>query len=546
MTKITSISQYSLLFFLVFSINIFSNDSKTISELLEKATILENQNNYEKAIVIYNQALKIASENFLSTDASYIYKKIGDSYYDLKKYNFAKTYFKKSIQKNSLSKHLAPTHFNLALVFRKQKNIDSLLFHIQKSLDCYENLEDSEIKFNTYLKSGILLKNNGNYDLAISYLIKAYEGFDNLNNNSKKASVSNTIGSIQRLQGNFDIAKKYYLEALTLRKQLGDSVKLSYGYNNLANILNTQKKYDSAIIYYKKAIHIQEALNKKEELGKYYYNLGTIYFTQKKLNKAATNYKKSIRIKKSNYDLLSITNQYNELAAIYLKKNNSFLTKKYLDSANLYLNSNQNKDVLLRHYDLQSQYHKKINDYQTSLKFREQHNLLYKSLFKQKQTKIIQELQERFESKQKNQKIKHLVKGDKIQKAVISNQKKDLKLKNLILIVCVVLLILVTVVYFLFKEKQKLKEKNLELFRLKSIFKSQEAIKEKISKDLHDIVTTRYDGIRLKIEALPNVKNPVIVSEKIVKEIAEINEEIRLISHRISPLGTKPLWTTSP
>lgn len=375
--------------------------------------------------------------------------------------------------------------------------------------------------------------------MAIAYLIKAYEGFDVLNSTSKKASVCNTIASIQRLLGNLEISKQYYLTSLSLRKQLKDSVKLAYGYNNLANILNTQKKYDSAIAYYYKAIVIQEELDNKKELGKYYYNLGTIYFLQKKFNKAAVNYKKSISIKKLNNDNFSLANPYNELAAISIKKKDFISAKDLLDTAKTYLSIRQNKDVLLRHYDLQSKFYQEINDFKKALKYKEQHNTLYKTLFKQKQTKVIQELQERFESKQKSEKIQNLVNGDKIQKAVISNQVKDLKQKNFIIIVCIILLLLITTVYFYYKEKQKLKEKNLELFRLKSIFKSQEIIKEKISKDLHDIVTTRYDGIRLKIEALPNVKNPNIVGKKIVLEIAEINEEIRLISHRISPLGNK-------
>lgn len=158
MTRIKPISRFCLYFFLIYTLTSFSNNSENISELLKKAAELETQKNYEKAIGIYNEALKIASDKSLSTDASYIYKKIGDIYYDLKKYNLAKTNFKKSIAKDSLSKHLASTHFNLALTYRKQKKIDSLLFYLQKSLVYYDHQKDSKTKFNTYLKGGILLK----------------------------------------------------------------------------------------------------------------------------------------------------------------------------------------------------------------------------------------------------------------------------------------------------------------------------------------------------------------------------------------------------
>lgn len=517
----------------------YSSNSDNISVLLKKADSLETKKEYEKAILVYNEALKIASEKSLSSDASFIYKEIGDIYYSQKKYDLAKAFFKKSIQKDSLSKHIAATHFNLSLVFRKQKKVDSLLLHLKKSLFYFDKQEDSDDKFNTFLVAGILLKNNGDYELAISYLIKAYQGFEKSKNIGKKASVCNTIASIQRIQGNYDIAKQYYLETLTLRETLGDSLKLSYGYNNLGNLLKSQEQLDSASVYYQKAIDLQERLHNKKELGKYYYNLGTVYFLQDKFDKAEANYKKSITLKKEHNDYLTLSNSYNELASVYLKKKKSQSAKQQLDSAKKYLNPNQNKDILLRHYDLQSRYYKSIKDYERSLMYREEHNFLYESLFQERQTKTIQKLQEQFESKQKAKRILDLTREDKLQKAIIATQEKDLKLRNLIIAISLVLLVLITVIYFLYKQKQKIKAKNLELFRLKSVFDSQEIIKEKISKDLHDIVTTRYDGIRLKIEALPNVQNPKKVSKRIVNEITEINEEIRLISHRISPLGNK-------
>ncbi len=539
MISIITKRHYCLYFFLAFSFSTFSNNLETIPELLKKAATLEKQNDYSGAIAVYNEALKIASKQKLSEDISYIYKKTGDIYYRQKKYDLAKKNFKKSIEKDSLSTYKGDVYFNLALIYRKQKKTDSLMLYLRQSLAYYKTQEDSKNKFNTYLISGIIFKNNGNYDLAISYLIGAYQGFDRLGDIAKKASVSNTIASTQRLLGNLDISEQYYKESLVLRKQLGDSIKLSYGYNNLANVLKAQKKYDSAISYYSKAIDIQGNLKNNKELGKYYYNLGTVYFLQDKFSKAEIAYKTSIVIKKDRGDSMSLSNSYNELAAVYLQKIDHEKTKKYLDSASLLLNIKLNRDVLLRHYDLQSKYNESIKDYKTALEYRIQHNTLYESIFTENQSKAIQKLQEQFESKQKLQKIQALTIGNTKQKEIISLQQKDIQVRNLIILVCIILLILAIVIYYLLKQKQKIKEKKLELHRLESIFKGQELIKEKISKDLHDIVTTSYDSIRLKILALPKAENPQEIGKKIVKEIAEINTEIRLISHRISPLWGK-------
>jgi signal transduction histidine kinase len=117
-------------------------------------------------------------------------------------------------------------------------------------------------------------------------------------------------------------------------------------------------------------------------------------------------------------------------------------------------------------------------------------------------------------------------------------------LKNSFLAIASLLIILFVIGYFYLKQRQKIKEKDIELQRLKDVFEGQEIIKQGVSKDLHDIIATRFDGIRLKILALPKAKNPELVSESIIKEINEVNDQARLISHRLSPLGNKLKKTT--
>jgi signal transduction histidine kinase len=184
-------------------------------------------------------------------------------------------------------------------------------------------------------------------------------------------------------------------------------------------------------------------------------------------------------------------------------------------------------------------YYEFVGDLKKALESHKDYSSLYRTLFEQKQANKIQELQERFESKQKLSKIQELTEGNMVQKEVISSQLKRINTRNWLLLICFVLIILAIVVYFLIQQRHKTKEKILEVHRLESIFKEQEIVKEKISKDLHDIIITSFDAIRLKILALSKADNPDIVSKSIVREIVDVNEQIRLISHRLSPLGDK-------
>jgi signal transduction histidine kinase/Flp pilus assembly protein TadD len=517
--------------------SIVVNDS--LDQLVQIGKEFSNKKDYSKAIEVFNQALKITADKGLSNDASFIYKNIGYIYYKQDQYGKAKEYYTKSIQSDSLSLNSADSYFNLALIYRKEKQSDNFLFNLYKSLQVYNGLENSKAKFSTYYKAGLLFKNRGDYDEAIRYLLKAYEGFEVYKDDKEKAKICNAIGATQRLMGNIDIAKQYYKESVKLREIVGDSIGLSYGYNNLGNVYKSEEKYDSARVFYEKAIRIQDGFKETKNLGKYYYNLGSVYYLQDDLDKAMRNYKTSIAIKKQEGDSLFLTTPYNELAKISVEKGNHYIAKQYLDSASATRNPNQSKDILLRHYEVRSEYYAAIGNDKEALAYYKQHTELYKRLFKEEQAEKIQELQERFENKKKLKKIQDLTQGNTIQKEIISEQEVDIKKRDWLLLLAFVLITLAIVVFFLIRQRHKTKEKGFEVHRLESIFEGQEVVKQKISTDLHDIVTTSFDAIRLKILALPKAKDSNTVSKAIVKDIADINKQIRLISHRLSPLGDK-------
>ena len=82
--------------------------NKNIPVLLFKADSLKKVKQYTSAIVIYNQALKLASDNNRVENASYIYKKIGLIYYAQKNYVKAKEYYLKSIRKEAYRFRYSP------------------------------------------------------------------------------------------------------------------------------------------------------------------------------------------------------------------------------------------------------------------------------------------------------------------------------------------------------------------------------------------------------------------------------------------------------
>jgi|GEM_PF-3258147 len=525
--------------FIFLQIQVFGQENNKLYNLIYDAEEREDEKKYTLAIEIYNKALVIARKENLTKDISRIHWKLGLLYYRQKLYRKSKLNFKKSIQKETKSKTAADCYFNLSLIYRKQQSRDSLLWALSQSLRTYETLKDGNDKFNTHHKAGIIYKQLGLYKKAIQSSIVAYDGFSLLKNFEKKAATCNNIGGTQRLMGNYESAKKYLLESLNLRQILRDTLKISHASNNLANLLKDTKKYDSAIVYYNRAIDIQKGIKPQQELGKMLNNLASAYFLNNAFDKAFNTYKKALTFKKKDNDSLSIILTYNELANIFLTQKRFVHSRKYLDSTKFYISETTIPEGILRYYELESNYHKGVQNFNKANFYKELEYDLYRDLFSKEQTKTIQTLQAQFESKLKEQKITQLSKETEAKESIINLQDARIKNRNLLLILFGSGLLLILGAYFYFRQQQKIRIKSLENDKLKAVLDVQEKIKNHISKDLHDMIPTSYDAIRLKILALTKTKNPKEVGESIIEDIKRVNEEIRLISHRLSPLGGK-------
>ncbi len=518
--------------------SIVANDT-LLSNLITEANTLKEQKDYSNALSIYNQALDLALAKSKESDASSIYRNIGYIYQKQKNLKTAKSYYKKSVNVDSLSKSAADSNFNLALIFHKEKITDSLFISLYRSLAIYKALPDTSNKFKTYSKASILFKNYGYYNQSIKYALEAYKGFEQLNNKKELAKVANTIGATQRLLGNLDIAKTYYKEGLKLREGIGDSLKLSFGYNNLGNLYKELKQYDSSSFAYKKAISLQKNKDTTDNLGRFYYNLGVVHYLKNEYNQAQSQYLKSIPVLQKENDVTFLSTPYAELASISIEQQEFQQAKNYLVQAEKYSLETKESESQLRLLEVQSKYYQAIGKPQKALDYNQIYLAKYRETFDKEQVEQIQFLQEQFENEKKVKTIKDLSQGNATQKEIISKQETTIQKKNRIILLAFILMLLAIVVYMFIRQHYKTKEKSLEIHRLDSIFKAQEVIKEQISHDLHDIVTTSFDAIRLKILALPKATNKKKVSEAIDKDIASVNNQVRLISHRLSPLQHK-------
>ncbi len=510
-----------------------------VDTILKKAADEEASSNFKVAVKLYEQALVLIKKSTNKEKAPFVLKRLGLLHYKQNELRLAQNYFQRGISEDSLSLEAADAYFNLALIQRRFKQKDSLFYFLECSLKIYDTEGATEKKFGTYLKAGILFKNSGNYKKAITYLLQAYDGFGHLNNPKKKATACSVIGATQRLMQNYEVALRYYKEGLRLRIGLQDSAAVANSYNSLGLVYKETKQNDSAISYFSKAIALKKEHANQRELGRMLSNLASVYAAAGDLDRAGNTYLNAVKFKRKEKDTLALLTTFNELAYVNIKKKDHATAKRYLDSIGRYRNDMDNNEVVLRSFEVGTYYFKSIGAYERALELQEMHGRLYQEVFNEKQSRQVQELQEKYESEEKQSKISELLVTDTTNSLIIANQKKALYKRDTLLVIAALLLLVFLGGYLFLKQRQKIKKKVFEYEKLKAVLQGQEMLKEEISKDLHDIIAVNYEGIRLKVHAVGTANNPGELIERIGEEIKDVNHQVRLISHRLSPLGNR-------
>ncbi len=487
-----------------------------------------------EAISLYKHNLNIRLDNKKNDESAIILNKIGIVYYKQKDYENAERFYKKSLQLDKSSITAGNSNYNLFLVKRRQNQQDSSLIYLEKSLNFYENFSDDYASNNAFLTAGITYKNRQLFDKALQYLVLSYKGFNKLKNDSKLANVCITIGNVHNQLKNYNQALEYHYEALELHKKNNKPKNLARCYNNIANVYDNLQIIDSAIINYNKAINYLKV--DTPQYSKALSNLANTYLKVDDNAKARGHYKEAIKTNIKLKDTTSLLYNYNGIASLELEENNLGSSKKYLNTISGLVKKSTDNIILLMYYENQVNYNQKKRNFKDALDFQIKYSDLYKRIYNKEQTEIVQNIQSKFENEKKENEILKLNLLNQSKQIELINKDKAISNKNIILLILSFTIFLSLVAFYAYMQKQKLKSQNTKLDKLQAIYNGQENIKKRIARDLHDIITTNFDGLRLKILALKKTSNPNELIEETTGELKNINRQIRVVSHRLSPL----------
>ncbi len=390
----------------------------------------------------------------------------------------------------------------------------------------------------------IIYSMEAKYDQALTIFMETEKIFEGKSDSAGIAKELNNIGNIYYSVNQSDKALLYFKRTLGIKERHHLTSLLDAAYLNIADIYNEKKQSDSAKYYLDKALKLAEELDDQPDISRVYYELSELYNNQDKFELAISSIKKSLAIREEIRDDYGIAECLLDLGRYYSSLDNFKEAISNYKKALEYSQETGSTQQLSELNDLISGAYMASGDFKNAYTFLRQHINYRDSVVDETRAKRIAELQEKYDVQEKEKNIEIL-------RAEKANQEIELYKKkiqvNYILGISIVVILIIILLYFRYSSKQKnnsirrelalnterinaieerriLQEKQQKEL-LNTFINAQEEERRKIALDLHDGLGQLLSGIKLNLHLAFNDKNMPAETEKLLKNVQQLNNE---------------------
>lgn len=376
---------------------------------------------------------------------------------------------------------------------------------------------------------GLYYWSNGNYEQATAYAYKALRIFESISYLKGLGLAYQLLGTIHKEQGDFEKSKANHNRALEMFQKANDKRNIGYAYNALGVLYLNIFDYDQALENFYKSMEIRNEINDKDGLSQSYVNLASVYTLQKKYSKALEYFEKNLPIAQRLDNKYRLVVNYDGMGELYMFLGDYDKAELYLLKAVALAKSIHHKKTLQIAYNKLVLLEKKRGRIEKALYYFEIASIYKDSLYTEDKAKQIAEIETRYETEKKDQKILLLEQDNRI----------HLLWRTILVTSLIFITLLSFVVYFIQRYRER---KNREILNLQidSLITQQTALSEKYK----NILTIRDEKSGISHEKVllkkafdvveKNIANPLFSVEKMGEEMgmsrASLHRKIKEIT----------------
>ena len=406
------------------------------------------------------------------------------------------------------------------LAYSKQK-YDAALDYFQK---CILIIEKYKLPKKTYQNAlnniSIAYGALGDRENATKYAMELIDFQEKNNLRPLKSSPYDRIANNLQHYKKYDEAMNYYQKALQIEKENNNKVYIAIAENSIGNLYELLKKPKEAIDCFLRGLKMAEEADYKLLQADFLINLGRLYFAQNEFEKAEAYLKKSEKFAKELDAPESLKIVYHNLGDLYSKQRKNALAEKYyLESLAL---AKEIKDInsLYSINENISIFYADLKNYQKAYEYKLASDMAKDSTFKLETAKNTEELQRKYESKQKEQEI-----------TLLNEKNAKSSLLNKSIIIGGILLFLLIGVFTIFVlNRNKLKR-----------LQEAEKLRNRIASDLHDEIGSTLSSILL-ISGMAKNQTAIADNDKSNKMFTKIHSDSQHVMESVDEI----IWSVNP
>ena len=281
--------------------------------------------------------------------------------------------------------------------------------NLNKAIKQFQAAQDSLGMARVLFQQGMIEYDFGSFDQSLDKFLSALKIQQSLKLSVPIANSYTQIGWINFLQANLDKAFEYYQKAHEIYKKEQKLSLVARSFSNLAIIFDERDNdLDKALEYQMKGLKILEEIDDQGGLGKLYNNLGILHKNRKEYDISREYYLKGIALYQEikNPSREAVT-YYNLGMLDFNIKDYQAAISNYQKALNMFLDM-QLKDQIRKCYKKLSQVYEVTGHYQKSLKYSHLQANTRAQIYDEKKAQQIANLQEQYESEQKEKQIQAL------------------------------------------------------------------------------------------------------------------------------------------
>ena len=318
---------------------------------------------------------------------------------------------------------------NLSRTYDELLQYDSSMYYIRQALRFVQDNKEKAVVKNkwlmyTYGAMANAFSGQNRNDSANVFLLKAIYQAEQLRNNKMLAVYFKSLSGIQLQLGNYEKAAAYGRKAIEFIED--DNRALTISLANLGNIYSKLYDFRNADLMADSSLRVGKRTNVTNSIGRNYVTLGYSRFKQKKYTEALKYYKTgleyALRYKNSKS---AISNLYIHIGQLYEAVDSLALAKENFLKA---LQTGEGDNDIINSVNLSlSKIYFKEGDFENAYKYQRVYNLFKDSVFTNEKTRIITELNTRYESEKKDQQLQMLTKDRLLKEALLVKQLKQME-----------------------------------------------------------------------------------------------------------------------